>query len=105
MTQDITIETYLEKFKVGDDFQLIDVREIDEYEEIHIPNAINIPMSEIQSRMDEITEDKPVVFVCRTGNRSAMVGDLFSANGYEDVYNLLEGIVGWMRRGHEAVEG
>jgi rhodanese-related sulfurtransferase len=105
MTQDITIENYLEQFKATDDFQLIDVREIDEYEEIHIPNAINIPMSEIQYRMDEIAEDKPVVFVCRTGNRSAMVGDMFTANGYDNVYNLLEGIVGWMRRGHEAVEG
>jgi rhodanese-related sulfurtransferase len=105
MTQDITIENYLEQFKAGDDFQLIDVREIDEYEEIHIPNAINIPMSEIQYRMDEIAEDKPVIFVCRTGNRSAMVGDMFSASGYDEVYNLLEGIVGWMRRGHEAVEG
>lgn len=105
MTQDITIENYLEQFKADGEFQLIDVREVDEYEEIHIPKSINIPMSEIQSRMDEIAEDKPVVFVCRTGNRSAMVGDMFSANGYDEVYNLLEGIVGWMRRGHEAVEG
>jgi rhodanese-related sulfurtransferase len=105
MTQDINIESYLEQFKADDDFQLIDVREVDEYEEIHMPNAINIPLSEFQFRMDEIAENKPVILVCRTGNRSAMAGDMLSANGYDEVYNLLEGIVGWMRRGHEAVEG
>ena len=105
MTQDLSIENYLEKFKAGDDFQLIDVREVDEYEEIRIANAINIPLSEIQFRMDEISEDKPVILVCRSGNRSAMAGDMLSANGYGEVYNLMEGMMGWMRRGLEAVEG
>src|SRR5688572_10907101 len=105
MTQDITIENYREQFKTGDDFQLIDVREIDEFEEIRIPNAINIPLGEIQFRLDEISEDKPVILVCRSGYRSAMAGDMLSANGYDQVYNLMEGMVGWMRRGLEAVEG
>ena len=103
MTQDISIESYLEQFK--SDFQLIDVREEYEFEEIHMHNAVNIPLSEFQFRMDEIAEDKPVVFVCRTGNRSGIAGDMLSTNGHDQVYNLLEGIVGWMQRGHEAVEG
>jgi rhodanese-related sulfurtransferase len=105
MLQDISIENYHQQFKEGSDFQLIDVREVEEYEEVRIPYAINIPMSEFQSRMDEIAEDKPVVLVCRTGNRSQMAGDYLSANGYGEVYNLLEGIVGWMRRGHDVAEG
>jgi rhodanese-related sulfurtransferase len=105
MTQDISIEAYLEQFPADSDFQLIDVREVDEYEEVHMPNALNIPMSEIQYRLDEIAEDKPVVLVCRTANRSAMVADMMSANGYDEVYNLLEGIVGWMRRGYDVIEG
>lgn len=104
MTQDISIEAYNEQFS-PDTVQLVDVREIDEFEEIRIPYAINIPLSEFQFRMDEIAEDKPVVFVCRSGNRSAMAGDMLSANGYDEVYNLQEGMIGWMRRGLDTTEG
>lgn len=105
MLQDISIEEYNEQFKEGGDFQLIDVREEHEFEEVRIPYAINIPLSEFQFRMDEIAEDKPAIIVCRTGNRSMMAGDMLIANGYGEVYNLLEGIVGWMRRGHDVAEG
>ena len=96
--QDLTIEQYREEFVGKQEFQLIDVREIEEFEEVRLPDTVNIPMSEFQSRFDEIDEDVPVVLVCRTGGRSQMAGDFLSASGYDNVYNLLEGTMGWQRR-------
>ena len=50
----------------NEDFQLIDVREIAEWEEARLPGTVNIPMSAFQARMAEIEKDSPVVLVCRT---------------------------------------
>lgn len=101
MTKDISIEEYRANF-TGDDapeYLLIDVREPDEYEQGHLPGAILMPMSEFQMRMDELDEDATIVLVCATGNRSSRVGDFMTAQGYSDVYNLLDGTMGWMMRG------
>ncbi|GAB5493689.1 MAG: hypothetical protein Phog2KO_39040 [Phototrophicaceae bacterium] len=96
--QDLTIEEFNQDFDGKQEFQLIDVREVEEWEEVRLPNTINIPLSEFQERIDEVSEDMPVIVVCRSGGRSAQVGNFLVANGYENVHNLLEGTLGWVRR-------
>lgn len=103
--QDLTIEEYREAFIGKQDFQLIDVREIEEFVDVRLPDTVNIPMSEFQGRFDEIDRDKPIVLVCRTGGRSQMAGDFLVASGYDNVYNLLEGTMGWVRRDLPAEQG
>ena len=49
---------------------IVDVREKDEYDKGHLINAINIPLSELRSRANEIPKDRPVYLHCRTGQRS-----------------------------------
>lgn len=100
MYKEIDIESYKADFADANaDYLLVDVREDYEYEDGHLPGAISIPMSEFQARFDEIEQDKTVILVCATGNRSGMVAEFMVAQGYEDVYNLLDGTVGWMQRG------
>ncbi len=96
--KDLSIEEYREQFEGKDSYQLIDVREIDEWQAVRLPNITNIPMSEIETRFNEIRQDKPVILVCRTGGRSQMAGEFLVANGFDNVYNLLEGTLGWVRR-------
>jgi len=103
--QDLTIEQYREEFEGKQEFQLIDVREIAEWEEARLPGTINIPMSEFQTRMDEIDEGATIVLVCRTGGRSQMAGEFLVGSGYDNVYNLLEGTMGWLRRELPAEQG
>jgi rhodanese-related sulfurtransferase len=98
--QEITIEQYREEFENSDiDYLLLDVREVDEFMQARLPNTINIPMSEFQFRIDEVPEDKPIILVCRTGQRSMTVAQFLHANGYEELYNLDEGTLGWVQRG------
>ncbi|MGJ3237514.1 MAG: rhodanese-like domain-containing protein [Anaerolineae bacterium] len=96
--QDLTIEQYRAEFEGQQTYQLIDVREIAEFEEVRIPDTVNIPLSELQTRVSEISQDTPVVLVCRSGGRSQMAGDMLVASGYSNVYNLLEGTLGWVKR-------
>lgn len=102
MYTDISSEEFQAQFQSGDngDYQFIDVREIDEYEEAHIPGTTNIPLSEFQVRFDEISMDSPVVLVCRTGVRSAQAAMFMAGMGYEELYNLIDGTLGWMEKGN-----
>lgn len=99
MYEEITIEEYQDDFAERDDVQVVDVREADEYAEGHVPGAINIPLSDLQGRYQEIDKAKPVVLVCAKGGRSAMAAELITMKDYSNVYNLLEGTLGWQERG------
>ena len=103
---DLTIEDYRESFEGKEDsYQLIDVREVEEFEDVRLPNTVNIPLSELQARYNEITEDKPIILVWGTGGRSQMAGDFLVANGYDGVHNLLEGTMGWVKRNLPTQQG
>jgi rhodanese-related sulfurtransferase len=98
--QELNIEQYQELFENGEsEYTLVDVREIDEYQKVRVPNAVNIPLSEFQVRFKEIANDKPLILICQTGVRSLMAAQFMNTNGYEDIYNFTEGTLGWMRRG------
>ena len=101
MYEQISIDEFQEQFanKGDTDFVLLDVREEDEFVAGHIPGAVNLPLSELQFRMDEVDEEKAVVLVCRTSNRSEMAAQILSANGYDNLYHLVEGTAHWMQRG------
>ncbi|MFN8322742.1 MAG: rhodanese-like domain-containing protein [Chitinophagales bacterium] len=78
-----------------DDFQLIDVREENEFDICNI-NGLLIPMGEIPDNLDKISKEKPVVIHCRSGKRSANVIDYLESNfGYTNLYNLTGGILAW----------
>ncbi len=106
MYTDISSEDYREQFAsgAGGDYQFIDVREDEEHAEVHIPGTINIPLSEFPARLDEISEDTPVILVCNTGVRSSQAALFLAGMGYDQLYNLEDGTKGWMKKGY-AIEG
>jgi rhodanese-related sulfurtransferase len=60
---------------------------------------VNLPLSELQMRFNEVQRDKPIVLVCRSGGRSAMAAEFFAALGYTDLYNIAGGTMDWARKG------
>ncbi|MGZ9584029.1 rhodanese-like domain-containing protein [Paenibacillus marinisediminis] len=77
------------------DVHFVDVREVDEYEEGHIPNITNIPLSQFAERVHELDKDTPLVMVCRSGNRSAQACEYLISQGYSNVKNLVGGMMHW----------
>lgn len=77
---------------------LLDVREPDEWQEGHAPDAIFVSMGEVQARRSELPRDKRVVVVCRSGGRSAAVTDALRAQGH-DAVNLTGGMCAWTAAG------
>lgn len=86
--------------------QIVDVRERDEFNgpfgRIH--GAKWIPLGELPKRIDELTRERPVVAVCRSGARSAQASVLLSKAGFTAVANLAGGMLRWRAEGHP-VEG
>jgi len=76
---------------------LLDVREPWEYDICRIPGSINIPMSEIPGRLDELDQDGATIVICHHGARSLQVAGYMEATGFDGVVNLDDGIAGWAR--------
>ena len=66
---------------------LIDVRTETEYNSGHIKNAINIPLNDIQNKID-YQKDKPLAVYCRTGKRSLEAAKTLAKMGYTKIYDL-----------------
>lgn len=73
---------------------ILDVREKNEYEAGHLINAINIPLSELRERMNEIPKDVPIYVHCRSGQRSYNAVMALQNNGYSNVFNVAGSFLG-----------
>lgn len=73
---------------------LLDVRNPDEYCEGHIPGARLIPLGELPARLQELAQEREILCVCRSGNRSASAVRQLIASGYSAV-NLGGGMLAW----------
>ena len=73
---------------------IIDVREKNEYEMSHLNTAVNIPMSEIRGRINEIPKERPVYIHCKSGQRSYNVCRMLKHLGFDNVYNVSAGFFG-----------
>ncbi len=82
---------------------VVDVREPWEYAVGRLPGAVNVPMSQLMDRLDEVPDN--VVLVCATGARSGNVANYLVQNGYLRVANLLPGTVGWRESGRALESG
>lgn len=78
---------------------LIDVRERDEFAAGHVPGAVNVPMSEIGDRLDELPAEAFDV-ICQAGGRSARVVQALEARGY-DATNVDGGTGEWIAQGRD----
>ena len=79
----------------GEDFQLIDVREPNEFEVAEIGGEL-IPLSTVPVNADKFSKEKKVVVHCRSGKRSAnAIQYLEQQHGFDNLYNLAGGILAW----------
>lgn len=78
---------------------VLDVREDSEFKAGHMLNAKWLPLGQIHERTKELEKyrDKPIVVVCRSGQRSSTACSFLNKQGYTQVYNLVGGVSGWQK--------
>ena len=77
---------------------IVDVREPYEREAGHIEGSRHIELERLASQAATLPRDRPIVFQCRLGARSAMAAQAFRASGY-DAWNMTGGLTSWADRG------
>lgn len=79
---------------IGSGASVVDVREEAEWLAGHAPDAVLIPMRQVEGRVDEFQKERPTLVVCRTGGRSNAIARLLSSHGINAV-NLAGGMRAW----------
>jgi rhodanese-related sulfurtransferase len=87
---------------------VVDVREVDEYTDGHVPAAINVPLSTLVDSYSTISAEPVVYVVCQLGGRSAraceFLSNLSEFDGVKFV-NVVGGTAAWILEGNEVVSG
>ncbi|HLS45255.1 MAG TPA: rhodanese-like domain-containing protein [Ornithinicoccus sp.] len=85
--------------EVPDDAVIVDVREHDEWQAGHAPNAVHVPMGTVPERLDDFPDtDDPVAVICRSGGRSGRAVQWLVQQGF-DVVNVEGGMRAWAAAG------
>ncbi|HZH60352.1 MAG TPA: sulfurtransferase TusA family protein [Metabacillus sp.] len=95
----VTTNDELEKkLEARENIVVLDVRETAEYAFNHIPNAISIPLGELDERSSELDKDDDIYVVCRTGSRSDLASQTLTEKGFTKVNNVVPGMSAWEGR-------
>jgi rhodanese-related sulfurtransferase len=102
---EIDVKTAARDLEANTTIQFVDVREPDEWAAGRIAEAVLIPLGDLPARARELDPARPVVVVCRSGNRSATATDFLLRSGFRDVKNLVGGMIAWGKAGYPMVSG
>lgn len=91
----INNEELEKKINANDNIVILDVRETAEYAFHHIPDAISIPLGELENRLNELNKEDDIFVVCRTGNRSDLAAQTLAERGFKKVMNVVPGMSQW----------
>ncbi|HEX2980050.1 MAG TPA: rhodanese-like domain-containing protein [Anaerolineaceae bacterium] len=100
---EISVQQAAEKRQTG--AFILDVRQPDEWNAFHIPDAALIPLDQLQARIAEVPQNTEIIVVCRTGSRSAQGRDLLRAAGYPTVTSMAGGMTEWRAAGLPTMSG
>ncbi len=103
LSQEISVTDAYELYQTSVLF--VDVRENNEWDEVHIPNTTHIPLGELARRQKELPKDQQIVVVCRSGNRSQTGRDILLDAGFTDVTSMAGGVKSWSTAGYPTVTG
>lgn len=98
--REVTPREVLAMQRQNADVMYLDVREPNEWNLGHLPNAVHIPRGHLESNIEARADrDQTIVIYCARGNRSALAADTLQQMGYQNVTSMAEGFGGWVAIG------
>ena len=91
----MTAKAFTERVSEMPAMQIVDVRNPGEVEAGAIPGSVNIPVSQLTSRLDELDPARPTVVYCAGGYRSSVAASVLRQRGFRDVSDILGGYEAW----------
>ena len=86
---------------------VVDVRRDDEWVSGHASGAIHVPIDDLTDRIDQVPQDKKVLFICAAGVRSGLACELAASMGYDtnNLFNIEDGTPSWIEGNHPTTYG
>jgi hydroxyacylglutathione hydrolase len=84
---------------------LLDVRSAEEFKEVRSPDAILIPLPELDRRIQEVPDSQTICVICHAGGRSAIAAGKLRAAGRSQVFNVTGGMAAWEKVGLPTAKG
>jgi rhodanese-related sulfurtransferase len=97
MAEELTPERVRELAESGE-AQIVDVRTEAEHEAAHVAGDAHLPLELVSEAANQLDQGRPVVFYCRSGDRSALAAEAFRASGW-DASSMEGGLVAWAEAG------
>jgi len=94
-SEEISVQDLKRRLDAKEDFDLIDVRENQEWEIAKIPGAKLIPMGELPNRLNELNPDREILLQCKSGGRSGRALQFLKEKGFKNLKNVVGGIDAW----------
>jgi rhodanese-related sulfurtransferase len=89
---------------LGDpNIQIVDCREQDEWDDAHAEGMMLLPLSVMGQRLNELDRDRPLIVVCRSGNRSLKAARQLAEIGFTDVKSMQGGLIAWAEQGQPLI--
>ena len=85
----------------GGGVQVVDSREPHEHADGHVPGSLNIPHMATLPRAKDLAADRPILFICKSGQRSAVAAEFAAALGLTRLYNVEGGHDAWREAGFD----
>lgn len=107
--EEVIVDVTVEQFKnllIEQGGTILDVRTPEEWAEGIIPNAekINYHGGDFENQIEKLDKTKPIFVYCRSGRRSANAANVLKGKGFVKIYNLDDGIIGWVNAGNETAK-
>lgn len=105
MIKECDVQELKKKIDAKENFQFIDCREQQEWDEAHIAGATLLPLSELEQKFDTILKDKnaQIIIQCRSGARSMKACMFLLSKGFTNLTNLEGGISRWINEGFPVI--
>lgn len=98
LPKEISVEEAYNQYQGG--AFVLDVRTQEEWNEFHAPNTTLIPLDQLPARISEVPQDREIVVVCRSGNRSQQGRDILLNAGFKQVTSMTGGLNEWRSKGY-----
>lgn len=99
----VSAEQFARLMDSVDTYQLVDVRTVAEFEEGHIPGAVQYDVNgeQFEHQISKLDRNRPVLLYCRTGKRSYRAAAHLKEKGFREIINLDGGITSWQAKGYD----
>ena len=100
MVEHVSIEELKEILDKKDNYELIDVRELSEYESVRISDSILTPFSSFEQHINLIGKNVTKYFLCAAGKRALKAAEYLESLGYKNLYVIDGGLKAWIEAGY-----